>query len=147
MVYTERFTEVHKLLGRLQPATYNSEQNVPSSGWIDLTNYHRAVVIIHVGDTGTTLDADIEIATSSGGADIHTLKSITQLASGADNDIVAIEIRGEELAKPTGAPAENYRYLRVETTPNGNCTYDVLVLGFVPRYAPVGTTEWTEVVV
>jgi hypothetical protein len=145
-MYTKQFTECHKVLAKLTPGTRSAETNVPASTWIDLKNYNRVVVIIEGGTVATTLDADIEIATDESGSDLHTLKSITQLGADDDDVIVAVEIRTEELSKPASASGQNYRYMRVETTPSGNCVYSVLVLGFVARYEPVGITEWEEVV-
>lgn len=144
MSYTERFTEVHEVLGELFPASYAAEQNVPSSGFINVGMYHRVVIILSAGNIGTSLDADVEVATDNNGSNVRTLKSITQLteAGGDDNSRVAIEIRGEEL----NIEGVNYPYLRLEVTPNGATLAGALVLGIIPRYAGVSVTGWDEVV-
>lgn len=143
MAYTERFSEVHKLLAVQSFTTASTEQN---TNWLDMSHYHRAVVVIRTDVVGTDFNADIEISTSGvgAGANVHTLKSIDEIT--ADEATVCIELRAEEFSKPTGAPADEYRYFRVETTPDGNCNYTVMVFGISPRYAPVGVSEWDEVV-
>lgn len=138
-------TETHELLAVINPATYSSEQ---STTWVNVARYDRITVIINAGDIGTSLDADIELATDDSGTNLHTLKSITQLtqAGGDDNANVAINIVAEELSNPASAPADEYDYLRVETTPSGNCIYGVEVWGYNSRYLPVPTTNIDEIV-
>lgn len=145
MSYTERFSEVHQLLASTYPASYASEQNTT---FVNVANFHRVVVIITAGNIGTSLDADIEIATDSDATGLHTLKSITQLteAGSDDNSTVVVEIRNEELTKPANASSSNYDWLRVETTPSGASIYGVQVWGVIPRFAPVSTTALDEVV-
>jgi hypothetical protein len=145
--YTERFTEVHKKLATIYPASYNSEQN---TSFIDMSLYHRIVVVLSCGDIGTSVDLDIEIATDTSASNLLTLKSITQLtqAGGDDNSDAAVEIQAEELSVPTGAAAANrgkYRYLRVEITPSGSCLLGCMVFGVVSRYNPADVTNWDEV--
>lgn len=142
-MYTERFSEVHKLLAAVSYDGVSSEQN---TSWISMQNYRRVAVIIVTDVVGTDFNADVEVSNTGTGAgtNVHTLKSITEIT--ADEANVCIEIRDEELSKPTGATSDEYEFIRVETTPDGTCNYVVLVFGLEPRYAPVGTAEWDEVV-
>lgn len=142
MSYTERFTEVHKLLARLHPATRGG--NV-STEWVSMRDYHRAVAIISTGYLNATLDAAVWQATDLAGtsAKIVTGKAITQLAATDDEEISAIEVRTEELDVDGG-----FDCIRVQTS-NGAAAsnvYEVLLFGTTPRFAAVGTTEWDEVV-
>ncbi|MBL8133914.1 MAG: hypothetical protein JNL42_18780, partial [Anaerolineae bacterium] len=53
-----------------------TEQN---TGYVSVAGYQRLAVLIHALAVGTTLDADVEIATAAGGTNALTLKSMTQL--------------------------------------------------------------------
>lgn len=141
MAYTRRFVEDHKVLATLYPASYASEQN---TAWIDAEGYHRFFVDVIAGNIGTSLDVDIEVATDSSGSNLATLKSITQLTqAGSDDDSrVGIELRGEEF----NVAGVHYKFFRVELTPNGATLMNATVWGCIPRYQPVGVTEWDEIV-
>jgi hypothetical protein len=143
MSYTEQFSETHKLLAQVHYSGVTTEQN---TSWISMQNYHRAAIVISTSTVATSLDADLEIATDASATGLFTLKSITQLTSSDDNARVVIELQSEELAKPTGASSKEYDYIRLETTPSGAATYTVTIWGLSPRFAPVGVTEWDEVV-
>lgn len=117
-----------------------TEQN---TGYVLVANYQRIAILIHALVVGTTLDVDVEIATSSGAANAFTLKSITQLVAADDNAVVCIDIRPDELTNPSGASANEYRYLNVEVTPDGSATVGVIVLG-IPRDKPAPATLWTQ---
>jgi hypothetical protein len=145
--YTERFTETHRKLAVIYPASYNSEQN---TAFVDVGGFHRIFVHVIAGDIGTSIDVDIEIATDSAAAGLLTLKSITQLtqAGGDDDSDVGIEIQAEELSYPTGAAAADlgkYHWLRVEVTPSGSCLLAVVVYGVPARFSPVDVTNWDEI--
>lgn len=142
MSYTERFTEAHKLLARLHPATRGG--NV-STTWVSMANYHRAIAIISTGYLNATLDAAIWQATdlNGTGAKIVTGKAITQLSATGDESICGIEVRTEELDVDGG-----FDCIRVQTA-NGAAAsnvYEVLLFGTTSRYLAVGTTEWDEIV-
>ena len=138
-----QFSETHNMLAQISPASYTAEQN---TDWIDMARYERIAIIIQVGAMGTTFDADLEIATDSDGSDIHTLKSITQLVTGEDDEIIVIELLAEEMSHPTGASSDEYSHLRLEVTPNGATIFGAVVLGFESRYDPVSITAWDEIV-
>lgn len=139
------FSETHELLGGIYPAAFTTEQN---TAWIDASKHNRFAVLVRAGNIGTSLDVDIEICTDGAAANLHTLKSMTQLteAGGDDSSTVIIEIRADELTKPSGTSAINFTHFRVEVTPNGSTIVDVAVFGFDARYEPVPTTLLDEVV-
>lgn len=143
MPVTENFAEYAAPLAKLGATAATTEQN---TAWINLSKYHRAAIVLHVIGVGTTLDMDIEIATDDAATGLFTFKSITQLDSEADGDIVVVDVRADELGKPSGASAENYDWLRVEITPSGSSAFSCVVYGLEPRYAPIDQTLWAEAV-
>ncbi len=143
MSYTERFTERHELLAHI-PA--DSETVEINTAWIAMTNLHRIVILISVGDLAATatFNVDVEQATDNAGAGVKNItgKSITALAATDDDVPIAIEIRAEELDVAGG-----FDFIRVECTPaNAAVEFAVFVLGVVPRFVPVSVTAWEEVV-
>lgn len=144
MAYTERFSESHKLLAAISYSGVSSEQN---TSWISGSEYHRYAIVIITDVVGTDFNADLEISNTGTGAgtNVYTLKSITEVT--ADEANIVIELRGEELVKPALASSKEYEFFRLETTPDGSCSYVVMIYGIEPRFAPVGTAEWDEVVV
>ena len=144
MPYTEQFSEVHALLDKMVVSGGVAGAN---SGYNSLAKYHRAVIIIVPLSIASTFNVDIEVAEDAAGTHAHTLKSITQMTAADNGGVVQIEIRGEELANPTGASGSNYDFINVEVTPAGGAaTYVVLLYGIEPRYAEVDQSLLTEVV-
>lgn len=143
MTYTQRFDEYAKLLADIGYTGVTTEQN---TGYINIKNYRRIAVIIKALTVATSLDVDVEITTDGVSAGLFTLKSAVQLGGSDDADVVLINIRDEELSKPVGASSAEYDWINIETTPSGAGTYVVLVLGLEPRFAPVGVTEWDQVI-
>lgn len=142
MAYTELFSEGHYPLAKINPASYSAEQN---SGRVSLSQYHRAVAIIHAGvlDSGETLDADLEQADAASGGTLKAIagKSITQLDNDDDGAVVAIELRSEELDVDGG-----FEYINLELTPSAAMICSAIVYGIAPRFQPVPTTNWTQIV-
>lgn len=141
--YTELFSENAAPLAVFSGSGATTEQN---SGYVNVGKYHRIAVVLHAIAVGTTLDLDVEITTDGVSAGLFTLKSITQLGGSDDGDLVVVEIRTDELGKPTGAPSENYDWVNVEITPSGSSTFSCIVYGLMPRYGAVDSTLWDEVV-
>ena len=146
MSYTERFSEKMYPLGYLHPDSYAAgEQN---SGYVSLANYHRAWIVLHVGDMAATatLDLDIEQATdtSGTGAKAITGKSITQLtqAGGDGDDLVCVEIQTEELDVDGGFDCINAEL----TVGTAAVECSLIIYGCIPRFKPTATTNWQEVV-
>lgn len=145
MAYTERWSEVNEVLAHI-PA--DSETVEVNSGYVYMGTKHRGVILISVGDmaAGATLDADLEQAQDAAGtgAKAITGKSITQLtqAGGDGNQVVIIELRSEELD-----PDNGFEYINLEITPAvGAVEFAAFILGTVPRYKAVSTTNVAEIV-
>lgn len=141
--YTELFGENFAPLAKFSGAAVSTEQN---SGYVAVGRYHRIAIVLHAPLIGTSLDLDVEITTDGVSAGLFTLKSMTQLDGNDDGAIVVVEVRTDELGKPTGASSQDYDYLNVEITPSGNATFSCVVYGFVPRVGPVDATLWDEIV-
>lgn len=145
-MYTARFTEQVAFLDRLDPDSYDPA--VYDTGFNSMQRYHRAVVILIVGDMvqGSSLDMDIEQAINTDGDDIKAIsgKSITTLtAAGLDsNKVVVVEIRTEELDVDNAFDCINAEV----TVSDAAVEFALLILGTEPRYPPVPTTTLEEVV-
>lgn len=115
---------------------------------VSLANYHRAVLFVDVGDmgSGATLDVQIQQAQDSAGtgAKAITGKAATQLtqAGGDGNQVLCIELRTEELDIANGF--EHVRALAVVATQA--VELGLHLFGIEPRYMPVPTTNWSEIV-
>lgn len=141
-MYTARFSEVAALLGRINPASYSTEQN---TGYVSLANYHRAVIIIHAGVLGQNVDIDIEQGTDTSGSGAKALaataKDINLAATTDNNTVSVIEVRAEELDVANG-----YDCINVEATPaSSSAIFCVEIWGLEPRYAPVSTAALDSV--
>ena len=145
-MYTARFTEQVAFLDKLDPDSYVA--NEYNTGFNSLQRYHRAAIVLIVGDMvqGSTLDMDIEQAQDTGGEGIKPItgKSMTQLtaAGGDSNTIVVVEIRTEELDVDGAFDCINAEV----TVGNAAVEFALLLLGLEPRYPPVPTTALEEVV-
>lgn len=145
-MYTARFTEQVAFLDKLDPDSYDAA--VYDTGFNSLRDYHRAAVVLIVGDMAATatLDMDIEQATTTAGAGIKAItdKSITQLtqAGGDSNTTVVVELRTEELDVDNAFDCINAEV----TVGTAAVEFALLILGLEPRYPPVPTTNLEEVV-
>lgn len=145
-MYTARFTEQVAFLDKLDPDSYAAA--VYDTGFNSLRDYHRAAIVLLVGDMtqGATLDMDIEQATTTAGAGIKAItgKSITQLtqAGGDSNTTVVVELRTEELDVDNAFDCINAEV----TVGTAAVEFALLILGLEPRYPPVPTTNLEEVV-
>ncbi len=143
MSYTQRWTEVHEPLATLAPITANGTVGEHNTGWVNMENYYRMVILLNIGTPaqGATIDIDVEEATDNAGAGIQNIagKTITQVVAADTEGIVAIELRGEELT-------QGYSFVNVEVTVAVDAyTYGLYVFGTVPHYAPVPVTAWQEI--
>ena len=146
--YTERFTETAALLYNLAPISVTNGA-IAYTSYVSLANYHRAAIVIHTGvmQSGSTVDAVVYQATTTAGAGSKVLtatKAITQLTqAGTDsNKDVCIEIRTEELDVAGGFDCIALGY----TVGTAASILSIEIYGLVPRYAPVATTAWDEIV-
>lgn len=144
--YTERFSEGHYPLvtehaDSLTAATYNT-------AYVSLQNYHRAVLFLDVGDMaqGATLDVSLRQAqdTAGTGNKAITGKAITQLtqAGGDGNQVLCIELQTEELDVENGFEHVNARTV----VANAAVELSLTIFGIQTRYAPVPTTNWSEII-
>lgn len=137
----EKFQEVAALLAHIPADSETAEVN---TGWLEVGLYFEIVVLISVGDiaAGATFDVDIEDADDSAGNDVDTILSMTQLTATDDDKAILITIDPQ-----ADLTDDNKRYIRVECTPAvGAVEFSVMVLGYRPRYAPVATTNWAQIV-
>jgi len=147
MSYTERFTEVHIPLYVLHPVAVQAGPEVFTT-WVDMANYHRAVVIIGTGVMagGSTLNANLHQGTDNTGAGVKYIygKWINQLSqAGGDSDsLVAIELKTEELDVEGGFHFIALGY----TVANAAVLMSISIIGIVGRYEPGPQTGYAEVV-
>ena len=139
--YTQRFSEVWSLLATIDPASSQAEQN---TGFVSLANYHRAVIIIHVGALGGDVDCDVEQATNTSGGSAKTLdsgnKDITLTAVTDDNTVSVIEVRTAELDVDN-----RFDCINLEMTPAQAGIVSAQIWGGMSRYQPVPTTNLDSV--
>ena len=146
MSYTNRFVEVHQPSTPLYPALKAAQAH--NTVWIPMANHQRIVFLILVGAMTalSTLDFAVwEALTAAGGTPLAIAgKAITQLtqAGGDGNDLIAVEVRTEELTVNS-----DYAWVRGILTVGTDTVYaSVLPLRFIPNYPPCITTGWTETV-
>lgn len=146
MDYTARFSELHYPLAVEHADSQAAGTHLTS--YVSLANYHRAVVVLDVGDmqSTATLDCKIRQATDTSGTGVKdvTDKAITQLtqAGGDGNQLLCIELQTEELDVDGG-----FDCITVSITiANANVEYSVIIYGIEPRYMPTATTNWEEIV-
>jgi len=146
MSFTRRFTEVNQPDGELFPALKTVGDH--EGDWLLMSNHQRAVFILSVGAMTalSTLNFVVEQDDVGDGTNAVTItgKEITQLteAGGDGNDLIAVEVRTEELDVSGG-----FEYIRGVLTVGTETVYASLVaLRFIPNYPPVSTSDWTEIV-
>ena len=144
MAYTSRDSEIRCLLAKIDPDNYGAAEY--NTGFVNMGNYHRAVVELHTGDMagGATLDIDLEEGTDAVGtlrAIVKQINTLTQ-AGGDANDTVIMEFQTEEFNVDAG-----YEFLNVEVTvANAAVDFVCLLWGIIPVYPPVPLTLITQVV-
>lgn len=141
-----QFTEVVDVLESMAPTDANGTVAAHTSDIVDMANYHRAFIMLTAGEAaqGATIDVDVYECSDSACATSQqmTAKSITQLDANDSGGYVGIEIQSEEMDVEDG-----FHYLKViVTVGSATYTYDLKILGFVPRFAPCGVTDFTELV-
>lgn len=126
------------VVGSIDPQSSSTNK---TSGWVDATTFHNYMALLAVGTMGAsaTLDAKIQQATSSGGANVKdvTGKAITQLtqAGGNASQQIAINVRQEDLDIANG-----FKWIRLSMTPaTAACLIFGAVLGVDPRNLPAGS--------
>ena len=145
MPYPELTTERMQLLAVIHPDLNQGRYYTP---WINMNITHKLLARVIVGDIGqgATVDFELQEATDANGtgAKAITAKAITQLtqAGGDSNDTCAINLRTEEMDA-----ANDFDYVRGRLDVNtASANVCVIIDGDVPRYAPVSTAAYTEVI-
>ena len=133
MSFTECFYETHYPLITVAPATYAAGAEVVSA-YADMENYHRAVIVTHVGTVAQGGDVHVQMYAASDalGTGVETLHTVNYTAAG----VYAIEIRSEDFTPGNKFIAVGYD---VDTA---NVNLSIILYGIVTRYAPVPTTNW-----
>lgn len=146
MAYTNRVSEVMALMSVEHPDSFNA--GTYTGTWYSMQDYHRAFLIINVGDmvATSTIDAGLQQASTAAGTGVKAIagKTITQLtqAGGDGNDVVCIELQTEEL--DVDGSFEHVRWY--VTVAAAASELSVLLFFCEPRFPPVPVTNWTEVV-
>lgn len=146
MAYTNRVSEVMELISVEHPDSLGAGTHTGS--WYSMRDYHRAWLYVNVGDMAATatLDVGLQQASDSTGTGVKAIagKTITQLtqAGGDSNDVVCIELQTEELDVDGG-----FEHVRWYVTIANAAVEMAVTMFFVePRFPPVPTTNWTEIV-
>jgi len=146
MSVTNRVSEVMYPLNADYPDSHGV--GTVNGSFVSLANYHRAFLMISVGEmqATATLAASIRQATSTAGAGAKAItgKSITVLTqAGGDGDqLVCIELDASELDSSNLFHAISVRMV----TAVAAVEYSYILYGVEPRFAPVPTTNFTEIV-
>ena len=149
--FVKRFTEVYEPGGTIYPASRSAA--TVTTGWLDMANHQRIVFLIVVGaiGQGATLDFRAYQARDAAGTGSKAtwktvdgydlLYPITQLTDADGNDLIAVEIRAEQLE-------HDFRYVQAQMTVGGSgVLYAVIPLRGTSNFVQVPTTGWTEIVV
>ena len=145
-MYTERFSEVHYPLAVDHADSLGA--GTTYTAYVSLQNYHRAVAVIDVGDMAGTATFIVQVmqATSivGAGAKVIAGKAITIMtqAGGDGNEIRCIEVKAEELDVDGGFDCIALRFIYAAAATE----FSAILYGIEPRYAPVPTTNWAEIV-
>jgi len=144
MDFCERFSEGYELLAVEHADSLTAGAH--ALGPVTAGDHDRFVLVIDVGEMaqGATLDAVIRECTNAAGSNMADIvgKAITQLtqAGGDGNEVVLIELRGEELTP-------GYDFISpLITVANDAVEYSATLWGFVAGYEPVATTLISEIV-
>ncbi len=143
-------SEVAAVLGTIDPDAYAA--GAQNSDWVDLGLFDQVMAVVMVGTigAGSTVDAKLTQATTSGGAgekDI-TGKAITQLTNASPDDSdkqAVINCRAEELDV-----ANDFRFVRLVQTggtgsPATSVDHGAVLLGFGARYGPASDSDLASV--
>lgn len=123
------------VLGQLVPVSSSTTQNM---AWTSLAGYGRFMAMIHVGAmvATSTVDAKLQIATSSGGAGAIDIpgKAITQMLAASDGSKIRfIDLKSDEI--PSTAV---YTHIRVVlTVATATSLVAAVLFGEAADYRPV----------
>lgn len=144
MTYTQRFSEAWELIDVLygDAVAAATESN---TGYSNVANYVRLVIIIHPVDVNDALDVDVEQGTTTAGAGAKTLDSNSKDITVATTDTApsVIEVRPDEFDVAGGFDCLNVEVTTANTGGNGN-EFVVEIWG-EPVYKPAATTNLDSV--
>lgn len=144
-MYTENFSEVHYPLASAHADSVAA--STIATAYVSMKNYHRVVAVIDVGDmvASSTLDISVVQAQDAAATGVKAItgKAATQLtqAGGDGNEIVCIEVKGEELDIANG-----FEHVAIKIIVAVDAVeLSAVLYGIEPRYAPVPTANWSEI--
>jgi hypothetical protein len=151
MSYTQRYSEWFNPL--LSEHTDQFAIGTYVSAWASLQNYHRARLVVNVGDmlAGSTFYAQIMQAQDAAGTGAKVIgsktgfiKATTTLteANGDQNELLCIELQTEELDIDNGFEFVGAAFYVAGNAVELSCELSA----YEPRFAPVPTTNWDEIV-
>jgi len=145
-MYTELFSEVHGVLQSIPPQSLNADSDTL---YVDMANYHRAVLVLSIGSTSG--DVEVELLQCDSDTDDTNEKPIGPW--GGDKEafypdsgapaLIMIELRSEELDVDGGF---HYIGVHLDTSDGGGANVSYILYGIAPRFMPVATTLIEEVV-
>lgn len=145
-MYTELFSEVHAVLQALEPQAVNTDADTL---YVDMANYHRAVLVLSIGSTS----GDVEVELLQCDSDVDDTNEMPIGAWGGDKEafypdsgaaaLIMIELRTEELDVDNGF---HYIGVHLDTSDGGGANVSYILYGIAPRFMPVATTLIEEVV-
>jgi hypothetical protein len=117
------------------PGTHNSD-------FVSLSTYHRAWLLVEVGDIGqgAAIYGGLQQASDAAGTGVKAItgKQFTLLDTASN--LVCIELQTEELDVDN-----HFEYVRFYiTTLVGTVIYSATLFGVESRFEPVPTTNWAE---
>ncbi len=142
-------SESAALLGTIDPDAYAA--GAQNSDYIDMGLFDQVMAVVLVGTigTGSTVDAKLQQATTSGGGGVKDIsgKAITQLTqAGSDSDKQAlINCRADELDIDN-----DFRFVRLVQTggtgsPATSVDHSAVLVGFGARYEPASDSDLASV--
>lgn len=152
MPYTERLSEGMEPLA-IEYADVHAPGTV-TSPVVNMQNYHRAWLVVNVGEMQNlaTLDAQIvQYNTAAGGGVAAILaknqvtnKAITQLSqvAGDSDDLVCIELQTEELNVTAGFQWIGFLIV----VAGANVEYGAVLYGCSSRHKATPAALWTEII-
>ena len=146
-MYTELFSEAHAVLQAVPPQSVNKDEDTV---YVDMANYHRAVLVLSIGSTSG--DVRVELLQCDDPLDDTNEKPIGPW--GGDKEaflddsypnpaLIMIELRTEELDVDGGF---HYVGVHLDTSDGGGANVSYILYGIAPRFMPVPTTLIEEIV-
>jgi len=139
------FTEELELISSLDPDSYAAGV-YDLAAYVNCEEFRQIVFVLSLGDmvATSTVDMDIETATSAAGANATNVKSITQLtqAGGDSNAKVCVTVDAIEMEEAYAGSS----FINAEVTVGAAASeFSLMVYGRGLRYEPASQANWTEV--